>query len=240
MRRGLIFLILLVTTACAPAQKNVTTVPELAPPPAAVEETRPEPDSLFDPAGAQYLFADNRARRVGDIVLINIVENSQAKQTADTNTNRDSSIDLGVESFFGKSSMHAIPLGILAGNSKGIGPKGEVGSTPIVKAQSKSEFEGTGETTRESNVTATIAARVVRDYPNGILQVEGGREIRVNGETQIIVLRGLIRSRDIGPDNTITSNHLADARIEYYGQGILADKQKPGWLTRILDNVWPF
>jgi flagellar L-ring protein precursor FlgH len=70
--------------------------------------------------------------------------------------------------------------------------------------------------------------------------VEGGREVRVNDETQIVVVRGIIRSRDIGPDNSIASTAMADARIELYGQGVLADKQKPGWLTRILDNMWPF
>lgn len=72
------------------------------------------------------------------------------------------------------------------------------------------------------------------------MQVEGAREIRVNEENQIIAVRGLVRPRDIQADNTVPSSYLADARIEYFGQGVLADKNRPGWLTRILDNVWPF
>ena len=54
------------------------------------------------------------------------------------------------------------------------------------------------------------------------------------------MVRGLVRSQDIGPDNAVPSTYLADARIEYYGKGVIADKQRPGWLTRILENVWPF
>jgi flagellar L-ring protein precursor FlgH len=64
--------------------------------------------------------------------------------------------------------------------------------------------------------------------------------VRINNETEILVVRGLLRKRDIGPDNTVESGYLANAQIEVYGQGILADKQKPGWLSRILDNMWPF
>ena len=55
-----------------------------------------------------------------------------------------------------------------------------------------------------------------------------------------MVVRGTIRSRDVDTDNTILSNQIADASIEYYGRGVLADKQKPGWFTRLMDNVWPF
>lgn len=117
---------------------------------------------------------------------------------------------------------------------------GATGTTPLVKAGSKSGLTATGETKRESNLKAVVGVRVVKVLPNGIMQVEGAREMRINEETQILVVRGLIRPQDIQPDNTITSNYLANAKIEYFGQGVLADKQRPGWLTRILDNIWPF
>ncbi len=66
------------------------------------------------------------------------------------------------------------------------------------------------------------------------------RETRVNDENQIIVVKGLVRPTDIDPDNSVPSTALADCKIEYYGEGVLADRQKPGWLSRLLDNVWPF
>jgi flagellar L-ring protein precursor FlgH len=72
------------------------------------------------------------------------------------------------------------------------------------------------------------------------MQVQGAREIKVNDETQYMVVTGLIRQRDIDSDNSILSTQMADSRIDYYGKGVLADKQKSGWLTRLLDIVWPF
>ena len=56
----------------------------------------------------------------------------------------------------------------------------------------------------------------------------------------LLLVQGVARDRDIDADNTIMSTSLAEARIELYGEGVLADKQRPGWLARILDNVWPF
>ena len=208
---------------CAPAQKHALPEPVYTP----ANETIPpgeNPGSLFDPGQADYLFADSRARRVGDIVTINIVENTVSKNKASTDASKDSSLNLGVQNFMGSSYL------------KGIA----VGSTPAIQASSSSEFSGDGETKRENYLTTTVSVRVVRVLANGVLEVEGGREVRVNDETQIVVVRGIIRSRDIGPDNDISSTAMADAKIELYGQGVLADKQRPGWLTRILDNIWPF
>lgn len=216
-------ILLLAGTGCAPAQKHALPEPVYT---AANESIPPgeNPGSLFDPGQAEYLFADSRARRVGDIVTINIVENTVSKNQASTDASKDSSLDLGVQSFMGDSYLKGIP----------------VGQIPAIQTSSSSEFSGDGETKRENYLTTTVSVRVVRVLANGVLEVEGGREVRVNDETQIVVVRGIIRSRDIGPDNDISSTAMADAKIELYGQGVLADKQRPGWLSRILDNVWPF
>ena len=77
-------------------------------------------------------------------------------------------------------------------------------------------------------------------FPNGNLYIEGKKEIIINNERQYIILSGVIRPEDIQTDNSITSDLIADARIEYSGRGVLADKQRPGWAGRILDYVWPF
>jgi flagellar L-ring protein precursor FlgH len=81
---------------------------------------------------------------------------------------------------------------------------------------------------------------VLNVLPGGVLQVQGARAVRVNEETQYMVVSGLVRMQDVGPDNSVESTMLADSRIEYFGEGVLADKQKQGWLTRLMDNVWPF
>ena len=217
------FLAGMLLSGCATSQKHAlpepvyTTADESIPP----EEN---PGSLFNPEQADYLFADSRARRVGDIVTINIVENTVSKNTASTDASKESSLSLGIQNFMGNGYVKGIP----------------VGEDPAIATSSSSDFSGDGETTRENYLTTTVSVRVVRVLANGVLEVEGGREIRVNDETQVVVVRGIIRSRDIGPDNSIPSTAMADAKIELYGRGVLADKQKPGWLTRILDNVWPF
>ena len=90
------------------------------------------------------------------------------------------------------------------------------------------------------NGAAYVPAMVMKVLPNGYLVVSGTREIMVNNETQYITLSGIIRPDDIGSANEISSTFMADARIVYSGTGPLADKQKPGWLGRVIDHVWPF
>jgi flagellar L-ring protein precursor FlgH len=70
--------------------------------------------------------------------------------------------------------------------------------------------------------------------------VEGARQVRVNDDNQIMVVRGLVRPIDVGPDNSLPSSAMAECQIDIYGTGVLQDRQKPGWLSRILDNVWGF
>jgi flagellar L-ring protein precursor FlgH len=118
---------------------------------------------------------------------------------------------------------------------------GAVGATsPGVGTSSASDLKSTGETKQESTLTATVATRVIRMLPGKVMQVEGARQIRINDETQILVVRGLVRQRDINSANTVPSTALADARIEVYGQGSLSDKQRAGWMSRLIDNIWPF
>lgn len=224
------FFVAAALTACAPNKQAPTPMPMLTQPVPPPPVTQNNPGSLFDAGQTSLLFEDDRARRVGDVVLVRIVETSSGSHTADTTANRDSSYQAGVTNFFDRSKV-----GIA-----GINFPGTVGSSPMVGANTTSKLSASGETSRESDLTAAVSARVLRVLPDGLLQVEGARQMRINDETQILVVRGLVRSRDIGPDNSIASSQLANAEIEYYGQGVLADKQKPGWMARILDNIWPF
>ena len=192
------------------------------------------PGSLFAASEQDTLFADSRARRVGDIVVVKLVESTKAQNTANTTSEKDNLNQYGVASMFGRSKSGFIPL-------VGIGPQVAVGAgANVLDTTSKSEQEGTGSTGRSNYVSSSMAARVTRVLPGGLLQIEGARQIRVNEETEYMVVRGMIRSKDVDADNSIYSTQIADATIEYYGRGALADKQKPGWFTRLMDNVWPF
>ena len=93
---------------------------------------------------------------------------------------------------------------------------------------------------REGKLVANITARVVEVMPNGNLALEARKELTINNEKQLLVLTGTVRPNDIDSNNTVLSSKIADAQIYYVGDGVLQDKQSPGWLVRIIDNIWPF
>jgi len=225
--RILIFILALVLGGCRASGRPPMPAAVVTPPPQERVASADNPGSLYDPDGATTLFADARARKVGDIVLIKVVETTLSKSKASTTADKENSMDLGVSAFLGKDELPLIP-------------GATVGAESMISAKSNSEFEGDGETKRESSITTTVAARVTRVLGGGLMEVVGARETRVNGETQIVLVQGLARDRDIAADNSIKSTSLAEARIELYGEGVLADKQRPGWWGRVLDNVWPF
>lgn len=220
---------------CGAQSQHATPMPPMTPP---QQYTEPEqrysnPGSIYSASEATDLYADNRARRVGDIILIKIVETSKSKSKADTTAKKDSTHSLGVSAAFRRNTIGIIP---------GMGGPltGEIGVDPMLSTKTTSELSATGETKRENYVTATIGARVLQVLPGGVLQVQGAREIRVNEETQYMIVSGLVRAQDVASDNSVESTQLADSKVEYWGKGQLADKQRQGWLTRLLDNLWPF
>ncbi len=109
-----------------------------------------------------------------------------------------------------------------------------------MRAEMTNRFDGSGDTERNSRVTATISARVVDKTMDGNLVLRGYQEVRVNNETQFIIISGLVRPDDITSDNSVLSSRIADSRIEYSGRGVIADKQRQGWLSRTIDAVFPF
>lgn len=180
------------------------------------------------------LFTDAKARQVGDTVTIDIVEVSSSKMDANTTTGRTSSINAGVDNVFGY--MRA-----LEENNPRLGKDSAGAQTgTLLKAGTTNSFSGNGSSGRSGSITASIGARVVEVLPNGNLVLFGRREMKVNNEVQYIVATGIVRPEDIGSDNRVKSTYIADARIEYIGRGVIAQKQKPGWGTRVIDKVWPF
>ncbi len=235
---GLAFGMLCLLSACQGSSKAPTVIAPVVNA-APVQSYTPQdphanPGSLYAESDIDPLFSDSRARRVGDIVVVNIIESSQATNTASTDTDKESNNDYGIPSFFGRSNIPFVPLA--AG-----GLTAPVGAgTSVFQTNSNSDYAGTGQTSRSNTVVSSIASRVIKVLPGGILQLEGVRQTRVNEETQYMVISGTIRARDIAADNSIMSTQMADANIQYYGQGVITDKQKPGWFTRFMDNLWPF
>jgi flagellar L-ring protein FlgH len=237
---GIIFL-LLALTACATGPQPSTQMTSASP---AILGSEPAPSlpvkksagaSLYNQESSKNFFQDLRAYQMGDLVTVNIVETSSASKNASTKTGRDSSIDAGISNVLGWEDKLKY-LTSLGNNNVGNAND----HNNLFKGSMKNSFDGSGTTSRNESMTAYITVRVVEVMPNGNLFIRGTREVKVNNETQHIILSGIIRPNDISPDNTVLSSYIGDARIEYSGTGALSDKQRPGWLTKVVDLVWPF
>ncbi|MDH4028229.1 MAG: flagellar basal body L-ring protein FlgH [Nitrospirota bacterium] len=227
-------LCLMVAAACATPSAQLP-----APPPKYVyqydEPRETETANSLWKDGAN-IFEDRKARRINDILTINIVESISGSGKADTNTKRNSTGDYGLDNMLGMKKNYetgTIPF------IKDVYEKGAQ-FDPSAKGSAASQFKGDGDTSRESELVATVTARVVEVLPNGYLILAARKELTINNEKQILVLSGTVRPDDISADNTVYSNKLADAKVYYVGDGVIQDKQKPGWLVRALDKVWPF
>ncbi len=188
----------------------------------------PKEGAIYQAENSLDLYSDHRASRVGDIIMVKIVETSSATKKASTKTARNSTLTGGLGAFFGVEQW-------LSGRNANFTP-----STSNINVTLKNDFDGSGETKRDSTVTASMAARIIEVTLQGNLMVRGYKEVRVNDETQHMIITGLVRPEDISFDNTILSTRIADARIEYSGTGIISEKQQPGWLARGMDFIWPF
>lgn len=190
------------------------------------ESARPSRGSLFSDALPGYL-EDTRAVRVGDMLMINVDENSDAQGTANTALTKSSSGTAGIDAFLGLVPMlrKAYPT---------MDPK------KLLDYASQSQFTGTGNTSRNGQLSGTIAVRVVREMPNGDLFLEGTKVVLINNEEYHLYISGLVRPTDIAQDNSVLSSRVADAQIEFTGRGDLADQQRKGWFAKFVDWINPF
>jgi flagellar L-ring protein precursor FlgH len=193
--------------------------------------------SLWEENNPQSLFVyDTKARGINDIVVVNVVENVKASSSADTDLKRSSTTDLKLSDLF---SFLAPVTGI---GIKGVNPnlvKSDP-STSSLSTSTQNDYKGEGATTRDGSIIASISVTIMDVLDNGNFYVEGKRDLKINNEKQYLYLKGVIRPQDISPDNTIPSTLVADAQIELSGYGVVAEKQRPGWLARVLDYILPF
>jgi flagellar L-ring protein precursor FlgH len=170
---------------------------------------------------------NGNARRVGDLITVIIDESASTSLGAQTDDSRDSSTGFGV------TAMLGLEASITKANPN-------MGGGINIGGSSSSSHSGQGTTTRNGTLSATLTCQVQEVLPNGNLRIRGTKEVRVNRETQYLTLEGVVRPRDILLDNTVRSNVIADARVEYTGAGVIASQQGQGWGTAVLNSVWPF
>jgi len=195
------------------------------------EPPKPEEGSLWSEMSEVSLFQDMKARKVGDTVTVRIVEDPEAELNANTKTSRSSGVEASTLKFMGYMKALAEKNSRLAQDP---------GTDDLILASLGLKHDGKGSTDRDGHVKAYISAVVEKVLFNGNLYISGQREVRVNNETQYITLSGVVRPKDISSSNEVSSTFIADARIAYSGNGPVSDKQRVGWLGRVLDYVWPF
>ena len=172
------------------------------------------------------IFADKKARQIGDLLTILVIERASASREAKTKTSRTSDRNGKLGAFVG------LP-------TRGLGATGNILPEGI-SLSSASNFDGLGSTEQSDALDATVSVVVTEVLANGTLVIEGQRQITVNGEQQTLIIKGMVREQDISANNTVMSTSLANAEISYQGKGMISRQQKPGLLSRFIDWVWIF
>jgi flagellar L-ring protein precursor FlgH len=181
------------------------------------------PGAIYSAGSGFSLFEDPKARVAGDLLTVLLVEKTQAKKEAATSTSKDSSADISNPTLLGRPlSRHGTPIGTF-------GLEGSRG------------FDGKGDTSQSNQLTGSLTVTVLERLPNGNLVVAGEKNLELGQGSERVRLSGVVRPVDVAPDNTIKSDRVADARIEYVGRGALADANAQGWLSRFFNSPWfPF
>lgn len=218
--------------ACSPDFESVGQAPQLSPVGSGITAS-PVSDDLqgqlpFSAAGSNWdggsadYFRDARARKPGDIITVKIAINDSASLNNTSARSRTSSLNGSADVGY---------------NLLGVGLPGAGGSH---KVGADSSASGQGTTVRSEQIDVSVAAIVMQVLPNGYLVINGTQEVLVNYEQRSLKVAGIVHPGDITPDNSISYEKIAEARISYGGKGRLSEVQQPGWAQQIWDKVSPF
>ena len=189
-------------------------------------------------AGARAFLKDGRAAQVGDIVTVVLNSADTVNMSDNTVRKRTTTDSANSKNLLGYETS---PAGVAGGIwSKLPGAQGAIDPANLLNYGGSTDEEGLGTIQRTDTVALRVAAVVTQVLPNGNLVIQGSQEIRVNFETRVVQVGGVIRQSDIASDNTITHDKIAEARFIYGGRGQLTDVQQPRWGTQLLDVLFPF
>ncbi len=195
--------------------------------PAHMTPPPPQNGSIFQSGYQITLYEDIRARRVGDIITVVLTEQTNASKQASTSTAKDTSIELESPTLFGREFKFDL-----------LGKRNATLATGVAGANS---FDGTGDAAQSNSLTGNITVTVAEVFPNGNLLVRGQKRLTINQGNEYVQFSGIVRPLDVSADNTVLSTKVADARIAYIGDGVVADANTQGWLGRFFNSGWwPF
>ncbi|MGJ8692798.1 MAG: flagellar basal body L-ring protein FlgH [Thalassotalea sp.] len=219
----LTFLIAYGLIGCAAIEhsKILPNDPDFAPiMPEQEEDSMVPTGSLFKPYYVNNIYSDSKAHRVGDIISVILSESTQAQKNAKTELKKENSSQLD-------------PIIGLGGN-----PLTFKGNSVQFGYGQDSDFKGDSKSNQSNSLSGNISVHVLRVLPNGNLMIRGEKWMTINNGDEYVRLTGVIRSKDIGSNNTITSSKVANARIQYSGTGTFADVQEQGWLSKFFSGQW--
>jgi flagellar L-ring protein precursor FlgH len=218
MIRLILLASLLLLAACATDPHAYDNV-ENAAVPSVVPDATPTPTggAIYQDGTDLRLFEDLRARRAGDILTIRLVERTDASKKASTNTKKASNMELTDPVIAGRPVT--------------------INGTPILNNSYDAQrgFAGEGDSSQSNRLTGSVTVTVVRRLPNGNLEVGGDKWITINQGRELVRVSGIVRPYDLQPDNSVSSEKVADARIVYSGKGTIADSNAQGWLSRFFN-----
>lgn len=189
--------------------------------------------SIYQAGRDVRLFEDVKARRIGDVITIVLLESTSASKSAKTSTAKDTTVSVDSPTILG-----AIPTF----NAPGLLPlSSNRNNTLAADLTSSQEFDGEGDSNQSNSLTGNITVTIADVLPNGNLVVRGEKWLTLNQGEEFIQISGIVRPQDVSTNNTVLSTQVADARITYSGKGAVADANRMGWLARFFNSpFWPF
>jgi flagellar L-ring protein FlgH len=201
--------------------------------PQSLPETAPNSGAIYQPSRTMALFEDRLARHVGDILTIRLVESTSASKNASTNTKKESTVDSAAPTIFGTTPQFSLSQRFPLANTSHL----NFGAT----VDSKQKYTGQGDSSQGNSLTGSISVTVAEVLGNGNLVVRGEKLLTLNQGHEHVRIAGIVRPSDIAPDNSVSSTLVADAQITYAGEGVVADANSMGWLSRFFNSSWwPF
>jgi flagellar L-ring protein FlgH len=181
------------------------------------------PGAIFQSGREVVWFEDPKAHWVGDILTIRLQEATQASKNSSTKTKKDTAVTNAGPTLLGRPVT--------------------VNGTEVLKnsLDGAQQFQGEGSSSQSNSLDGSITVTVIERLPNGNLVVEGDKWLTLNQGDEFVRIRGIVRLYDIGADNTVTSDKIANARISYSGRGFVANSNRAGWLARFFASpLMPF
>lgn len=172
--------------------------------------------------GYQPMFEDRRPRNVGDTLTILLQENVSASKSSSSSASRDGSTDVAFD------ATPSLLAGLVGGGKADASISGN------------NDFAGKGGAAAKNTFSGTLTVTVRQVLQNGNLAVVGEKQIAINQGTEFIRFSGVVNPRTISSSNTVVSTQVADARIEYVGNGYINEAQQMGWMQRMFLNLSPF